>query len=190
MSTARVSADHAIVREHMVRIGQHSDWHGAFFIDYFYDHATGLPEYIECNPRIGETVNAMLSGINLPELLVQVSHGTSPTPQPPGRFGTLTHNIFMILMSAAHDGQNRTQLFREIRECANRRGLYENSEDSLTRPNHDPMNCWPLAWVAMQLLAWPAIARRIVSKTVTNYALPESATETIKQLPSDSMDDF
>ena len=189
MSTARVSADHAIVREHMARIGRHLEWHGAFFIDYFYDHATGLPEYIECNPRIGETVNAMLSGLNLSELLVQVSCGASPPPQPPGRFGTRTHNIFMVLMSAAHEGQSRTQLFREIRECANRRGLYERSEDALTRPSHDPMSCWPLAWVTMRLLAWPAIARRIVSTTVRNYALPESATEMIKQLPLNVLDD-
>ena len=98
MSTARISVYHAIVREHVAKIGKHLDWHGAFFIDYFYDSASGQPEYIECNPRIGETVNAMLSGVNLPELLVRDLAGESPQPQPPGRQGVLTHNILMILM--------------------------------------------------------------------------------------------
>jgi hypothetical protein len=40
----------------------------------------------------------------------------------------------------------------------------------------------------MQLMAWPGIARRIVAKTVENYALPEAATEAIKALPLDGFD--
>jgi hypothetical protein len=188
MSTARISADHAIVREHAERIGQHLDWHGAFFIDYFYDRETGQPEYIECNPRIGETVNAMLSGINLPELLVRISRGESPSPAPLGRFGVLTHNLLMILMSAAYEGQSRRALLHEIRECAAGRGLYANSEDELIRPKDDPLSRLPRFWTTMQLLAHPGIARRIVSKTIANYALPESATEAIKKMPLDLLD--
>ena len=188
MSTARISADHAVVREHAARIGRHLDWHGAFFIDYFYDRASGRPEYIECNPRIGETVNAMLSGINLPELLVRISRGESPSPAPLGRVGVLTHNILMILMSAAHEGQNRRALVQEIRDCAAGRGLYANSEDEIIRPKDDPLSRLPRFWITLQLLAYPAIARRIVSKTIANYALPEAATEEMKRLPLDLLD--
>lgn len=188
MSTARIGADHAIVREHAARIGRHLDWHGAFFIDYFFDRETGQPEYIECNPRIGETVNAMLSGVNLPELLVRISLGESPHPAPLARTGVLTHNIVMILMSAANEGQSRRALLHEIRECSAARGLYANSEDELIRPKDDPGSRLPRIWTTMQLLAYPKIARRIVAKTVANYALPESATEEIKQLPLDLLD--
>jgi predicted ATP-grasp superfamily ATP-dependent carboligase len=188
MATARVSTDHAIVPEHVTRIGQHLDWHGAFFIDYFYDRATGQPEYIECNPRIGETVNAMLSGINLPELVVRISRGESPLPHPRGRDGVRTHNLFMILLSAAFDGQSRQMLLHEIRECAAGRGIYANSTDEITRPHDDPLSRLPRYWITLQLLAYPAIARRIVSKTIANYSLPESATETIKRLPLDLLD--
>jgi predicted ATP-grasp superfamily ATP-dependent carboligase len=129
MSTARVSADHPVVRQHVARIGGHLNWHGAFFIDYFYDAARGWPEYIEANPRIGESVNAMLSGVNLPELMVRISLGESPQPVTPGRVGVRTHNLLMVLMSAAYEGQRRKALWREIRQCMGRRGLYEDSEE-------------------------------------------------------------
>jgi hypothetical protein len=188
MSTARISADHAVVREHVARMGQYLNWHGGLFIDYFYDRASDRPEYIECNPRIGETVNALLSGINLPQLLVEISRGEAPRPAPLGRFGVRTHNLFMILMSMAYEGQGRSALIREIRECSNGRGLYENSEDDLTRPREDPWSLLPQIWVGVQLLAWPGIAKKIVAKTVENYALPERATEAIKKLPLNLLD--
>jgi predicted ATP-grasp superfamily ATP-dependent carboligase len=185
MSTARVSADHPAVRKHVARIGSHLGWHGAFFIDYLYDREAGRPEYIECNPRIGEPVNAMLSGVNLPELLVRISLGEPPEPVPPGRVGVRTHNLLMILMSAAHEGRGRGDLLREIRQYAASRGLYENSEDELIRPRDDRLSRLPRFWITMQLLAYPAIARRIVDKTIANYSLPEAATAAIKLLPLD-----
>jgi predicted ATP-grasp superfamily ATP-dependent carboligase len=188
MSTARTSADHPIVREHVAHIGRHLHWHGALFIDYFYERQSGQPEYIECNPRIGETVNAMLSGVNLPKLLVQISHGDSPTPAPPSRVGVRTHNLFMTLMSMAYDGAGRAALLREMQECIRGRGLYANGEDDITRPKDDPLSRLPRIWVTAQLLAWPGIARRIVAKTVENYSLPEAATETIKKLPLNLLD--
>lgn len=188
MSTARVSADHPAVREHVARIGGHLNWHGAFFIDYFYDVASGRPEYIEANPRIGEPVNAMLSGINLPELLVRISLGESPQPVAPGRVGVRTHNLLMVLMSAAHQGQRRNALIREIRQCIGGRGLYEKSEDELIRTWEDPRSRLPRFWTILQLLTYPKIARRIVTKTIANYALPESATEAIKKLPLNLLD--
>jgi hypothetical protein len=188
MSTARISADHPLVREHIARIGSYLGWHGALFIDYFYDRQSARPEYIECNPRIGETVNAMLSGVNLPQLLVQVSRGESPPPAPLSRAGVRTHNLFMALMSLAYEGQGRAALVREIRECARGQGLYQNSEDDLTRPQEDALSRLPRLWIIAQLLAWPGIAKRIVANTVENYSLPEMATETIKALPLGLLD--
>lgn len=183
MSTARVSADHPLVREHVTQIGRRLRWHGALFIDYFYDSESGRPEYIEANPRIGETVNALLSGVNLPQLLVEVSRGQSPPPAPLGKVGVRTHSFMMILMSMAFEGQGRGALIRDIREHAAGRGIYENSEDELTRPHEDRLSRLPRFWVATQLLAWPGVAKKIVAKTVENYSLPESAIAAIKSLP-------
>ncbi|MEX0643305.1 MAG: hypothetical protein WD468_11420 [Pirellulales bacterium] len=188
MSTARTSADHPLVREHVERIGEHLNWHGALFIDYFYDRETEQPEYIECNPRVGETVNAWLSGLNLPMLLVQVSRGESPPQQPLGSVGVRTHNLLMILMSAAYFGQGRGALVKELRNWYAGRGLYENSQDELTRFRDDPLSILPAIWIATQLLIWPRLARWIVDATVRNYSLPESAIESIKRLPLNLLD--
>jgi hypothetical protein len=130
----------------------------------------------------------MLSGVNLPELLVRISLGESPPPAAVGRAGVRTHNLLMVLMSAAHEGQNRKALVREIRRCISGRGLYENSEDELIRTWEDPRSRLPRFWTILQLLIYPKIARRIVAKTIANYALPESATEAIKNLPLNLLD--
>jgi predicted ATP-grasp superfamily ATP-dependent carboligase len=188
MSTARTSADHPRVREHMARLGRHLAWHGALFVDYFYDRESGQPEYIEANPRIGETVNALLSGVNLPQLLVEVSRGESPAPAPLGSIGVRTHSFMMVLMSMALEGQGRADLIREIRAYAAGRGLYDNSEDELTRPDDDRLSRLPRFWIATQLLAWPGLAKKIVAKTVKNYSLPESAIAEIKALPPDFLE--
>jgi predicted ATP-grasp superfamily ATP-dependent carboligase len=189
MSTARTSADHPLVRDHVTQLGRRLAWHGALFIDYFYDRESGRPEYIEANPRIGETVNALLSGVNLPQLLIEVSRGESPAPAPLGKLGVRTHSFLMILMSMAYEGGGRRALLREIKEHAAGRGLYENSEDELTRPRHDRLSRLPRFWITAQLLARPDLAKKIVAKTVENYSLPESAMEAIKGLPLDLIAD-
>jgi len=185
MSTARISADHPVVREEVERIGRHLGWHGAFFVDYFYDADLGQPQYIEANPRIGETVNAMLAGLNLPQLLVQVSKGEAPSLAPLGRFGVQTHNILMILMSMAWHGAGRRTLVGELKRWSNHEDLYQHGEDELTRPQDDTLSVVPFLGVIAQLLAWPSLAKGIVAKTVENYSLPESATDAIKALPLD-----
>jgi predicted ATP-grasp superfamily ATP-dependent carboligase len=187
-SSARVSADHAIVREHVAKLGAHLNWHGALFLDYYFDHETGQPQYIEANPRIGETVNALLSGVNLPELLVRVSLGESPPPHPLGRNGVRTQSFMMILMDSALESRSRKALWKEISDYRHGRGLYHDSGDDLTRPKDDPLSLLPLMWTALRLLIWPGQAVGIVDKTVADYSLPELATETIKALPLDLLD--
>jgi len=188
MSSARVSADHPLVREHVAQLGVHLAWHGAMFLDYFYDHATNRPQYIEANPRIGETVNALLCGVNLPEMLLRVSRGESPQSLPVGRPGVRTQSFLMILLSMAYDGGRRGDLIQEIYRFRKGRGLYENSQDELTRPSVDPWSRLSQVWIAAQLLAWPGLARRIVAKTVKNYSMPEAAIHLIKSLPLNLLD--
>jgi len=188
MSDARVSADHPLVREQVAFLGACLGWHGSLFLDYFYDRDARRPEYIEANPRIGETVNALLSGVNLPELLVQVSCGDSPPPVSLGRLGVRTHSSMMILMHVAQRGGGRRAVLSELFRLTTGRGIYENSEDELTRPRDDRLSRWARLWIVAQLLAWPALAQRIVAKTVENYALPESATAAIKALPLNLLD--
>jgi hypothetical protein len=188
MSSARTGADHPIVREHVAKLGAHLNWHGAMFIDYFYDYATGRPEYIECNPRVGETVNAWLSGVNLPDLLARVSLGENVPTAPLTRSGVRTQSFLMILLTAAYDGASRRELRREIKAFRSGKGLYANSQDELTRPHDDRLSRLPLIWVAMQLLAWPGLSKNIVATTIKNYSLPESAAERVEAMRAEEFD--
>ena len=181
MSSGRISAHHPLVQEHVRTIGKHLNWHGALFLDYFY-HPEHGPQYIEANPRVGETVNAWLGGLNLCEFLVQVSLGNQPasaaTP-PPGR---RTHSGFMILMTKALHGATRRQLLTEMAQARHKQGIYSNSEDELTRRQDDPPSVIPSRAITLQLLANPRSAEGVVRRTVKNYSLPESAVQEVRRL--------
>jgi hypothetical protein len=183
MSSARISTDHPPVRKHLQLLGEYLDWHGAMFLDYYYDQTTKTPEYIECNPRIGETVNACLSGTNLCELLLRISTKQPGEPLPLSRPGVRTHSAYMIFLAMALDGASRRKIWQELVDCRRRRGLYAESEDELTRPKEDPLSRLPWMWIVGQLLAAPGPrSRAIVRQTIANYSLPESAVEKIRAL--------
>jgi len=182
MSAARTGAHHPIVGEHVQHLGASLNWHGAMFVDYFYDYETQQPEYIECNPRIGETVNAWLSGVNLCEQLVQVSLGRPVEELPLGEIGVKTQSFLMILLSMAYSGATRRQLLGEIAKYRFSRGVYANSQDELTRRGDDLLSVLPLWWIAGQLLASPDRAKGIVAQTIENYSLPEASVSAIEAL--------
>ena len=169
----------------MKLLGEHLAWHGAMFVDYFFDERTGRPEYIEANPRIGETVNALVSGVNLPDQLVRVSCGDEVHPLPIGAAGKRSHSGYMLLMSAAYDGRGRLSIAKLLWQWLAGAGIFRNAQDELTRLRDDGLSILPFGFITLQLLIWPGLARRIVNKTVENYSLPESATRAIKALPLD-----
>ncbi|MEM9365073.1 MAG: hypothetical protein AAGD07_03685 [Planctomycetota bacterium] len=200
MSPARVAAHHPVVYDHVARLGESIQWHGGIFIDYFYDHTNDRPEYIEANPRIGETVNAWLVGKNLPEALLEVSEKTHRVaigkdlertdsirhPDSGSEPDAIrTHSFYMILISKAHDGASRWTLWKELFAWLFGLGLYADSQDELTRPRDDWMSILPLIWICMQLLTWPRLARKLVQSTIDNYSLPESAVDRVCALPDD-----
>jgi predicted ATP-grasp superfamily ATP-dependent carboligase len=182
MSAARTGADHPVVREHIAKLGAHLDWHGAMFVDYFYDYETARPEYIECNPRVGETVNAWLSGTNVCEQLVRLSAGESVSVLPLAAPGVRTQSFYMILLTMAYDGASRRELFREIVKFRLRRGMYADSQDELTRVRDDYLSGIPLWFIAAQLLVSPRISHKIVASTVDNYSMPKSSLEAMDNL--------
>lgn len=190
MSTARESAVRPDVVEQVSRLGAHLHWQGAMFLDYFYDEATRQAEYIEANPRIGETVNAMLAGVNLCELLAEVSRGSVVEPVRPGAAGVRTHSGFMLLLTKALEGGTRRDLLDLSRQLRRQEGFFQDSQDELTRPKEDALSLVPAKAVAWQLLAMPRSAQSIVNRTVNNYALPHSAVDHIRQLPVDLMEGY
>ena len=94
----------------------------------------------------------------------------------------------MILMTEAFKGRNRRHLTTKWWQAINRRSLYNDSQDELTRPGDDISSLLPAVWVSLQLFVRPRFAKGLVRKTINNYSLPESAVQTIIQLPDDAAD--
>ena len=187
----RVSASHPIVVEHVRTLGKHLNWHGALFFEYFYDPATGQPQFIECNPRIGETYNATLSGVNLCDLYVRVAMGEELTPiETPVREGVRSYSDFFMLLQQAICGANRRTLFRDSFQMLTGRGPYRGCAREITRPKEDPLSLIPAAATVAQLLVYPGLGRVIVNGTVGNYSLPQAGVEKIHALSDEQLDDF
>lgn len=186
-NVARESAAHAGVAEDLQRIGEHLRWHGAFFLDYFYDEATRGRQYIEANPRLGEVVNARLCGVNLCEQLIRVSLGEDMQPLPAGATGVRSHQGYLLALAAALEGRSRGQVLGEVMRARRGRGFYEGSQDELARPAEDWRSLIPAGAVVGQLAISPRSAKRIVRRAVEDYGLPGAAARAIAELPAEQL---
>jgi predicted ATP-grasp superfamily ATP-dependent carboligase len=178
---ARIGVAHPQVLRHLAALGGHLGWHGALMMDYLHEPATGRLAYIDASPRIGETLNATFSGVNLCELLVGVALGDAPAPLAPPRRGVLTHGITMALLAEAQRGANRRRLVGELGRALAGWGLYHGSQDELTRPAEDPLSLVPAVFLVLRLLARPAAAQGIITATVDRYALSDEGARRIRQ---------
>ena len=184
----RVSVSHPSVVGYVRQLGQHLRWHGAMFLEYFFDAATGKPQFLECNPRIGETFNAKLCGINLSELLVRISLGEELEPiETAAKTGVRSHSDFFILLAKSISGATRREILREACDMVHAKGLYRDSVREITRPAEDPLSVIPAIECLIQLLAWPGLGRSIVEKTVRSYSLPQSGVERIHALSDEQL---
>ncbi|MBI82890.1 MAG: hypothetical protein CMJ81_06820 [Planctomycetaceae bacterium] len=176
------SAEHPMVLQDITRLGSELQWHGALFVDYFHDQETGRHEFIECNPRIQAAFHAQLSGVDLADQLLRVSLGERVDALEGGRSGVRFHQGFLLLLSAALGGANRRSLLAECWRCLKQRGIYANSQDTLTNASLDWPSVLPAAVVTAMLLFWPRSAQWIVAQTVENYAMPRSTAQKIREL--------
>jgi hypothetical protein len=174
--------------EYVRKLGEHLGWQGPLFLEYFYDPPSGEPRFIECNPRIGETFNAKLSGIDLCELIVRISLGEKLEPVgEPGRVGVRSHTDFHLLLAYALNGENRRTIVREALQMMSGRGKYQNASTEITRPRDDPLSLIPAAATFIQLLVYPGLGRRLVNRTVGNYSLPQSGVDEIHRLSDEQL---
>jgi hypothetical protein len=156
------------------------------FGEYFMDPSSRVPQYIEFNPRIGDSANSAFSGIDLMQQWVNVALGRELETSPP-RPGVWTHASMLILMSRAMEGAKRSELIHEIARQRRREGFYGHSHDELTRPRADWKSALPYVWVAGRLIASPASAQRMVHDTVKNYALSAESAARIREIPQDQL---
>jgi len=170
------SIDCSSVRPHVVRLGQHLQWHGALSFDYILEDR--IPRFIDANPRLVEPVNALLSGVNLAEALVKISCGEALEMLPDSRSGVQTHMLLMGLLTAAGRRKSRIDVLRELGRAMTGRGPYKQSREELLPLRLDPPAVLPLAYALARLLVNPRSARTLSAGTVAAYSLnPESARQ-------------
>ena len=99
------------------------------------------------------------------------------------RSGVRTHSLLMSLMAMAKHNEGRGAMLRELREAWAGRGIYENSEDELTRPREDFLSLLPAVEVVGQLLVAPHSVGRTIRRAVESYSLTAEAASRIRQLP-------
>ena len=179
---ARVSVSHPRVLEQVAALGGFLNWHGAMTLDYLWDGEVDQHAYIDANPRIGETFNATLSGVNLCAALIRVALDEQVALMKRGREGIRTHSALMTLLAGAQRGDSRRALVRELCSSWIGEGLYAGSADELTRPGEDFPSIIPALWAAGRVLLRPRAANRLIGSTVENYALDGCAARKIKQL--------
>ncbi|MFG0265393.1 MAG: ATP-grasp domain-containing protein [Rhodopirellula sp. JB055] len=185
----RVSTHREKVAEDVRKLGESLDWHGALFVEYFYDETTQKHLFIEANPRIGETVNAMLSGVNLCEILVNVSLKSVPETAPvaSGVAGVQSHQFLTALLDQAMRTGSRAAVWRECMNRLRHRNGYRDSQPELMRLRQDPLSGVPPLAVGIELLISPKRAHKMVLSTVANYGLNADAVAKIADLPTSEL---
>ncbi|MCM2369151.1 ATP-grasp domain-containing protein [Aporhodopirellula aestuarii] len=178
----RRTAIHPPVLEHVERFGNTLNWNGPVSLEYFYDAESQQPFYIECNPRIGESFNALLGGVNLCEATVRIALGERVERLPAVQPGVLSHNGFIVMIADAYNGASRGQLLRKLWHHWTRQ---DGCESEMTRPAEDLLSLIPATAVITMLLVNPKSARDLAKGTVDNYSLPHAAAQRIDEMPQD-----
>jgi predicted ATP-grasp superfamily ATP-dependent carboligase len=167
------------VRADLATIGEKLGWHGALSVD------TIMPEqgshlFIDCNPRLVEPMSAYLAGLDLVDLLLQVSQGQTPEPAPDSREGVRTHLAMQVLLGCAARGTRR-EIFRECVRLVAGRGPYADSVEELTPMRRDWISAVPLAMIALALLADPKLAGTLSKKGWGAHLLGATSIRAIEE---------
>jgi predicted ATP-grasp superfamily ATP-dependent carboligase len=141
------------VESDLRKIGQRLAWHGALSVDYILTPEE--PFYIDCNPRLVEPMSALLCGLDLAGLLLQVSCESQIAPVSPSKPGIRTHLSMQALLGAAGRGASRGAILAECLRLVTGEGLYKNSKEELTPVGIDWMSGIPAVTNSLLLLANP-----------------------------------
>jgi predicted ATP-grasp superfamily ATP-dependent carboligase len=170
-----------LVRMHLARIGERLAWHGALSVDYILAGADETPRYIDCNPRLVEPMSAVLSGVDLVDLLLRVSLGEVPATVVAGREGTRTHLTMQVLLGTALRTGSRLELVRQLWQVGTGRGDYAGSTEELTPIRLDWVSALPVTMTALALFLSPALARELPKRGWGSHLLTPKSIRLIEE---------
>lgn len=172
------SVSRPIVEAHMRKIGQQLAWQGALSVDYIL--TDDGPSYIDCNPRLVEPMSALLCGLDLAGLLVQVSCNAEIESVSPSEPGIRTHLSMQALLGAADRGASRRDILAECWRLLGRQGPYANSAEELTPVRRDWMSAVPAVTTALLLLTNPRWAGGLAKRGWGDHLLTLKTSRIIR----------
>ena len=178
-AAARLSVAHPLAVDALSRLGTHLRWHGGLALDYF--HRDGVPQFIECNPRITEPGNAAAAGVDLPRLMIALTTSSGALPDIPviARPGVRTRSTMAIAIGAAETVGTRRAIVAALASALTRRAPLQGSVEVLTPIIADPPSVIPLLVATGAVLAAPANAARLARDTVNAYGVTPDAIRTL-----------
>ncbi|KAG0652130.1 hypothetical protein D0Z07_0775 [Hyphodiscus hymeniophilus] len=114
--SVKVSCPLPIVEVELAKLGQALKWHGALSADEWKHEKEVV--FIDINPRIVEPMNGLLAGVDLVDVLMNVSLDkddpalTEVEKPKVGKEGVQTHQLILALLAAAKEG--RVSLVKEL----------------------------------------------------------------------------
>ena len=154
---AKLSVSRSAVSDYVERLGQQLQWHGALSLDYVCQEGGQVPLFIDANPCLVEPMNAALSGVNLADILVQVSTGEPIAIAKPAARPVRTHMLLMGLLSAAAARKKRLDIVIELMRAIAGRGLYADSREELLPVRTDFKCLGPLIYGLLRHSSTPKI---------------------------------
>jgi len=159
------------------RIGTALTWHGALSFDYVWDAANHTPRFIDCNARLVEPINGLISGVDLTIAWLRAAYG-APVPNTlplRGRGGIRTKLAFQCSFERVLKTGSRfsvvLDLFRQILNL----GRYDATQEELHPFREDPLSAIPMLYILGRLILTPKAANKLITNVPTSYGLQEPA---------------
>lgn len=160
-ASRRLSLDRDDLREYVTSLGTDLHWDGPLMLDFIHDRNDGISYLIEGNPRIGETFNATLAGLNICELIINLSLGKVPPAPIHSRPNVRSHQMFTEVMAAVkHDDPLMKKWSVALSSLADY-GKYTSSVDEIIHPLTDPVS---LVATGAILLGMPFFTRDVAAR--------------------------
>jgi predicted ATP-grasp superfamily ATP-dependent carboligase len=175
-AAVKIGVSRPLVQKHFEIIGQQLNWHGSLSIDYFWDEQTGQPAYIDANPRITEPVNAVVNGVNLADLQVQLSLGKEIFSPVPVHSPIKSQSAIQSLLGAASWRASRMDMLRELTRVVFKKGIYQSCREGVTPVLQDFPSILPFLFILFSLLRNPKEEKSLALNTIANYSLGSAIT--------------
>jgi predicted ATP-grasp superfamily ATP-dependent carboligase len=152
------------VRADVATIGERLGWHGALSFDTIMPGDGSSHFFIDCNPRLVEPMSAYLAGLDLVQLLLDISQAKTPAVASDSRENVRTHLAMQALLGCAARVGTRRDVFRECMRLAAKSGPYAESMEEMTPVRRDWIGVVPVLTIAISLLVKPQLATTLSKK--------------------------